>query len=286
MASPRSDFIIIDPTGDTLLTLENPGTVFAVWTEPVDAASDLGDISTEDVSEEFPCESSDGSDQSPHWTEWEETDVEHDEDERPERSEAPAPSVPGGWDEHHSIPSMTINLPKHNASTPIVYQVSSAHLTTASSKFKREIKLSTTNRKDSHGFYHLKTLNWDPEAFEILLNTLHTRYRRIPKDPSLELLAKVATIVTHYACTEAFEFISETWIRRARVRHPMPQAYDRDVILWMFVAWVFRFPKDFRKATAITLRHCPEATIQDMGLGIPSSILRAYIILSLFLPAI
>ncbi|KAL6158361.1 hypothetical protein ACJQWK_03253 [Exserohilum turcicum] len=273
MDSPRHNLVIIDSAGDTLLILENPADTFAVWTEPVDAANDSEDISTEDNGEEVPCKCSD--DESPHCTEWEETDGEHDEDERSkQRSKPPVPSVPVGWNEENQPASTAVDSSQQCTPTAIIYQVSSAHLMIASPRFMSEMKSLDSGRKDSNGFYHLKASNWDPDALEILLNTLHTRYRRVAKDLTLEMLAKVATIVNHYGCGEAFELISETWIRHARVRYPMPQTYDRDLILWMFVAWVFRFPKEFRKSTAITLRHCPEAKIQDMGLGIPPAVLR------------
>ncbi|XP_014558706.1 hypothetical protein COCVIDRAFT_35998 [Bipolaris victoriae FI3] len=229
MTSPQSSRVIIDPTGDALITLESPGKVFALWIEPQDSSSDSGDIETEDLSEDLDYEDHSDGEELPNW--------------------------------------MSLSL-------PLVYQVSSAHLITASPKFGSELLSSRDDQKDSSSLHHIKCSDWDPEAFEILLNTLHTRYRRVPKQLSLEMLAKIAVMVDHYKCWEAFELISQTWIRHIRVCHPMPQTYSCDLMLWMLVTWVFKLPKEFTRATAIVLRQCTESKIQDMGLRIPPSILR------------
>ncbi|KAJ5031504.1 hypothetical protein J3E72DRAFT_391494 [Bipolaris maydis] len=275
MASSQSSHVIIDPTGDSLITLESPGRVFALWMEPLDTSSDSEDVGTEDLTEELDYEDHSDGEELPNWMRWDESDPEYDVQEQSKQQNGPMLStIPGIWTHGVDATSAAIHPAKPSPSLPIIYQVSSAHLITASPKFGSELLSLRDSQKDSNSLYHIKCLGWDPEAFEILLNTLHTRYRRVPKQLSLEMLTKIAVMVDYYECWEAFELISQTWIRHIRVCHPMPQTYSRDLMLWMLVTWVFKLPKEFTRATAVVLRQCTESRIQDMGLGIPPSILR------------
>ncbi|USP76614.1 hypothetical protein yc1106_03888 [Curvularia clavata] len=272
MASPPSGRVIIDSTGDALVTLNNSGVAFGAWNEPLYIADNSGDTRTEGFGDDFACrEERDGA-ESPSWMKWGET-LKHDEREQPEPQDHPqVPSLSDSWIQKSSAATDSVEL---DASTAIVYQVSLAHLATASPTFRMELQSCRKHQKDHDGFSRLECSDWDPEAFEILLNTLHTRYRRVPKQLTLELLAKVAVMVEHYKCWEAFEPISQTWIRHVRVHHPMPSAYCRELMLWMLIAWVFKLPKEFTKTTTLALQQCTESRIQDMGLVIPPSILQA-----------
>jgi hypothetical protein len=277
MGSPQSGRIIIDPTGDALITLENPRTIFALWTEPLGAAGDSEDISTGDTSEGISYEDEDDGEELPNWMKWDETDVEHDEEEQPkQQDESSVLSTSEAKSQKSSLHPTIIDSIEPAVPLAVVYQVSSAHLITASPKFKSELQSLIHNQKDDNGHYRLDCSNWDPEAFEIFLNTLHTRYRRVTKQLSLEMLAKVAVMIEHYQCWEAFELISQTWIKHVRMCHPMPSTYSRDLMLWMQVAWVFKLPKEFTRTTTIALHQSTESSIPEMGLGIPPSILRTW----------
>lgn len=277
MTSPQSSRVIIDPTGDALITLGSSGKVFALWIEPQDSSSDSGDIETEDLSEDLDYEDHSDGEELPNWMRWDESDPEYDLQEQPKhQDESIRSTIPERRTHGVEVPPAPVHPCKRSLSLPLVYQVSSAHLITASPKFGSELLSSRDDQKDSSSLHHIKCSDWDPEAFEILLNTLHTRYRRVPKQLSLEMLAKIAVMVDHYKCWEAFELISQTWIRDIRVCHPMPQTYSCDLMLWMLVTWVFKLPKEFTRATAIVLRQCTESKIQDMGLRIPPSILRMW----------
>lgn len=270
MASPLSGCIVIDLTGDALITLSNSGAMFAVWKEPLDVAGNSGDTRTDGFSKEERDRA-----KLSGWEEWGKKDLEHDEREQPEpQDDSLGSSLSDTWTKETCMLSAATSSVEPNASTAVVYQVSLAHLATASPTFKRELQSCGEHQKDGNGFSRLECSNWDPEAFEILLNTLHTRYRRVPKQLTLEMLAKVAVMVEHYKCWEALEPISQTWIRHVRVHHPMPLEYCKDLVLWMLIAWVFKLPKEFTRTTALALRQCREPSIQDMHVGIPTSILR------------
>lgn len=274
MASRQSDHIVIDLTGDALMTLNDSGAVFAVWSEPLGTASDSGDTSTDDTREGYSYEDERDGEELPDWMKWDDTELEQDGPVQPEQQpDTPVPSISNSQTQENPACASPTDLVR-SKDTSIIYQISSAHLLSASPKFRSELQSSKNRQKDGDGFLRMESSDWNPEAFEILLNTLHTRYRRVPKQLSLEMLAKVAVMVEYYQCWEAFELISQTWIQHVRLHNPVPPNYDRDLVLWMMIAWVFKLPKEFAKTTALALRQCTESSIQDMGLGIPSLILR------------
>jgi hypothetical protein len=129
------------------------------------------------------------------------------------------------------------------------------------------------SRKGEDGLYHLSASDWYSEAFEILLNVLHLRNRQVPKELSLELLAKVAVLVDYHRCWEDFDLFNTLWVELLRVKQPVPIDYGRALMLWMAVAWVFKLPEEFTATSGIALRENTEPHVQDMELGIPPAIL-------------
>ncbi|RAR04548.1 hypothetical protein DDE82_004505 [Stemphylium lycopersici] len=274
MASPNSDHIIIEPTGETLLILDTPGAKFAVWTAFEDVDDGSHDTNAEDIDDEFFHQDGLEEEITPNWTKWEEHDMSEEEENIRRRADSPLPSVSMIWEEHstHSTAYDSVNLV---APPALVYQISSTHLITASPRFKEELASQNEGCKDENGLFHLKASRWDPDAFTILLNVLHTRYRRVPKELSLEMVAKIAVMIDYYRCGEAFELISEIWIRHLRAHHSIPKTYNRDLMLWVLVSWVFKLPKEFSRCTARALRQCTQPSIQYLELGIPPVILQA-----------
>lgn len=43
-----------------------------------------------------------------------------------------------------------------------------------------------------NGKYQLKAYYWDEEAFMVILNIVHLRNKKVPRDVSFEMLAKVS----------------------------------------------------------------------------------------------
>ena len=140
------------------------------------------------------------------------------------------------------------------------------------------------NHKADDGFYHMDTADWDPEAFTILLNMLHLRFRQVSRSLSLELLAKVAMLVDYYQCWEAFDLIADVWANNAQM-YQIKSTYDRDLMLWMLVSWVFKLDTVFHSTTGIALRLNNRAKIQDMGLTIPPAVLRTSCVIMICSPS-
>jgi hypothetical protein len=248
MAPNAQNVIVIDQLADAILMLKNPNAAFAVWREQDDAVTlpASSGKETETISGEKPLES--GS-------------------TRQDSGTSSSPNEENG-------PSQTDSDEGNEVDASISYWVSSRHLISGSAKFRSELTGPwDESTRGEDGLYHLSTSDWDSEAFEILLNVLHLRNRQVPKQLSLELLAKVAVLINYYRCWEAFDLFSTLWLAKVRVSQPVPQQYERDLMLWMVIGWVFKLPEEFTLCTGLALRQNKEPHVQDMELGIPPVIL-------------
>jgi hypothetical protein len=273
MSPHKTDTIVIDPTGDVLLTLKNPDAGFAVWTQDSAEASigDLGNAEVQDTDEETDEEDADDED----------TLVEEEFVSRSKRKRRTTMDRKDRKRQQRGIfsrtsSSSTIENVSDVPKPAVTYQVSSRHLITASPKFKSDLMLYGEGAKGEDGFFHLSTTDWDPDAFAILLNMLHLRYRHVSRELSLEKLAKVAMLVDYYRCWEAFDLISSVWIEHLRKMYTVPAIYSRELVLWILISWVFKLSPEFTEATGKALRQCKEPCIRDLKLGIPPIILRTY----------
>ncbi|KAH5169434.1 hypothetical protein HBH68_219770 [Parastagonospora nodorum] len=156
----------------------------------------------------------------------------------------------------------------------IYFRVSSRHLALASPWFNRALakeKWSESNRDKGDGLFHLTTSDWDAEAFLILLSIFHVRHRDVPKELSLELLAKIAVLVDYYECGETVELFSEMWISSAKAKITHSLVYDQNLVLWMWVSWVFGVDDIFTKTTVTAIRQSKES-LNTLGLPIPAMV--------------
>ena len=55
----------------------------------------------------------------------------------------------------------------------------------------------------------------------------------------------------------------------------LPTTYCRDLVLWIWVAWVFDIEEHFKEATATAIKQCTES-LQTMDLPIPEVVLSTY----------
>lgn len=141
-------------------------------------------------------------------------------------------------------------LPVHNC---LRIQVSAKHLMFASPVFK---KLLTGGWKESITYFQKGSVeviaeSWDIEALMILLRAIHGQYYRIPRKLTLEMLAKITVIADYYECREALYFLTDMWIKN--VEEKMATAVSRDLILWLWVAWFFQLPSQFKLSTSIAM---------------------------------
>jgi hypothetical protein len=160
----------------------------------------------------------------------------------------------------------------------IHFHVCSGNLMSASPWFNRVLKKDgwmESNRNDKDRRFRISAEDWDEGAFLILMNIFHLRNRDVPRTVSLEMLAKIAILVDYYNCGEAIELFSAMWIADLRGQVPIPTIYDRTLVLWIWISWVFKRVDLFKQSTCIAIEQCTES-MQTLGLPIPSWITGTY----------
>jgi hypothetical protein len=71
---------------------------------------------------------------------------------------------------------------------------------------------------------------------------------------TLETLAKIATLVDYYECGEAVESFTETWLAAVRRTTAIPTLYCRELVLWVWISWMFDMADWFKEATAVFIK--------------------------------
>lgn len=153
-------------------------------------------------------------------------------------------------------------------------RVSSKHLTLGSKVFRAmfrgswaEASLSSSSRDSPR---QLATSDWDAKALAIVLDAMHGRFRHIPKDVNLVLLARIATIVDYYQCYESMELISNLWLSQQSVTQENIDGYSKSSLLLLYVAWVFESDVLFTAVARRVLRYGQgpsEFDLKDLPVG-------------------
>ncbi|EGU72601.1 hypothetical protein BFJ70_g16955 [Fusarium oxysporum] len=229
----------IDPNGDTLLILRNPGAPFAVcYTE-----------------EEWPNTLSyhQSSDSTHHEASAVRTEALSDND--------------SGLSDVSSLPQAEPE-PRH-----IRFRLCSQHLRLASTFFRTLMRGDWKETESEPGFkWTVSARDWDHEAFLMLMNIIHHQTRAVPRTVAIETLAKVAVLVDYYGCYQAVEPWAETWI--SNLGSDLPIYYAREILLRLTVAWVFSDYGAFRLLTKVVIRRS-RGPIETLGLPIPQQIVDA-----------
>ncbi|TDZ36858.1 hypothetical protein CTRI78_v011225 [Colletotrichum trifolii] len=149
------------------------------------------------------------------------------------------------------------------------YLVSSRHLALASSKFEAELKGPWMEGfvNDIDGYHHINASEWDPDALLILMRIFHGQTRSVPRDISLEMLAKIAVLVDYYDAPEVVEVYANIWIDE--LEGELPTQHGRDMVLWLLVSHVFQQENVFSRMTQIAVTQSLKP-VPTLGLPIPS----------------
>ncbi|RYC58725.1 hypothetical protein CHU98_g7476 [Xylaria longipes] len=135
-------------------------------------------------------------------------------------------------------------------------QVSSAHLRLASSYFREALDGPfKESHRASNGFRYVDAEDWDKEALLIVMRIIHGQNRHVPRHLSLEMLAKVGVIVDYYQCREVLGAFVDIWCLGMK-SNPLPLSLDRDLIMLLFVSWVFHWGDQFRSVTKLMQDDC------------------------------
>ncbi|GIK06685.1 hypothetical protein Aspvir_002335 [Aspergillus viridinutans] len=102
------------------------------------------------------------------------------------------------------------------------------------------------------------------------MNIIHGRGRNVPRQVTLQTLSEIAALVDYYECYEVVDVVSGVWFNNFFLQ--MPVALGKDVILWIFISWVFQQPFAFTSATKIAATQSQQR-IDPGDLPIPKRIL-------------
>lgn len=235
----------IDPNPDAVIILKNPIRDFAPWDEPVTIVESTQSIGERASARETSGESTDGLSSVGHES--------NKIDEPVKRLDTAGPRIEA-------------------EDGDVCYLVSSRHLVLASPCFKRMLLNDAwveSSRDPSDGLLRIAASDWDEEAFLILLNIFHLRNRSIPRTVNLDTLARIAVIVDYYESYEAVDLFRDMWIKDIRETSELPSTYCRDLILWIWISWVFDLAKEFRKTT-LTAILCSTEPIRSFELPLPT----------------
>lgn len=150
-------------------------------------------------------------------------------------------------------------------------KVSSKHLTLASRVFRNKLQFASTKAtRQADGRVHLKLAEgFDPKAVSIVMNVLHGRGSKVPRAVDLDTLAQIALFVDRFQLLDAVDIYAERWI--AALSSPLPDQYNRSLILWIYTSHVFR-RSDIFKAVSKTAAAHAQGPLQTLGLPIRDKI--------------
>ncbi|RAO68251.1 uncharacterized protein BHQ10_004263 [Talaromyces amestolkiae] len=157
-------------------------------------------------------------------------------------------------------------------------RVSAKHLTLVSPVFK---SLLVGGWKESSTFIHtgsteLTVSGWDLEAFLVVMRMIHNQHTKIPRKVSLELFAKIIVIVDYYKCKDAIGFFADVWLDdldgNSELRNKIACTFSRDLMLWLWISWIFQRSDQFKISTAIAIKYI-KAQISSLGLPLPARLI-------------
>jgi hypothetical protein len=151
-------------------------------------------------------------------------------------------------------------------------QVSAKHLSVGSPVFDRMLYGGWKEGKEfkEKGSIELEVDNCDIEALLVVLYILHSRLHQVPHKLNVEQLAKIAVVADYYDC-QSLAFFSPIWLGGLKGEQ-VPAAFSRDLVVWIWVSFYFRWGDTFENATRKCIECCP-GPISSFGLPIPKSII-------------
>ncbi|RDW64498.1 BTB/POZ domain-containing protein [Aspergillus mulundensis] len=155
--------------------------------------------------------------------------------------------------------------------------VSASHLILASPVFRHALTGEWIESQElrRQGTAEIEASGWDTEAFLILLRIIHCKPYDLPKEVSLETLAKLALIADYYDCVKLVQWYADAWISKVlpfRACFSIHEDGMRDMIIRLWVAWVFDVAEEFTSYSSYIMENA-KYPITSLGLPIPAGIL-------------
>jgi len=146
-------------------------------------------------------------------------------------------------------------------------KTSSKHLSLASDVFKKKLRHFSRNTSvQADGRIHLNVAQgFDARAAAIVLNAVHGKAFKTPKSVDLETLAQIAWFADKFQLVEAVSAYADRWI--SRLLGKLPDSYNRELILWIYISHVFGHDEAFKVATKVAAVYST-GPIKTLGLPI------------------
>ncbi|KAK1759115.1 hypothetical protein QBC47DRAFT_409896 [Echria macrotheca] len=123
------------------------------------------------------------------------------------------------------------------------------------------------------GLYQLTAEHWDSEALAVVMNVVHGRWNLVPREISVEMLAKLAVIVDYYDIHEPLQLILHMWMTPFSASS-IPTRIGRELVLWLLIAWVFKNDVLFLQAAKVAILRSTDEIRIPMDVPIPSSVIK------------
>lgn len=172
-------------------------------------------------------------------------------------------------------PNMYASIASSNPPDETRIKVSSRHLALASAHLRNKFRHlpDGSAAAEADGRWHVTLGGYDAAAVVIVMDVIHGRGRKVPRALDLETLAKVAVFVDTFRCLDAVEVYAERWF--LKLEGQVPREYGRDLLLWIYVSYVFRQSEVFQKATKIAVLQS-QGPIRTLGLHIRAGVISEY----------
>ena len=161
---------------------------------------------------------------------------------------------------------------EENEYSQIRVRVSSKHLTFASRVFTALLqpKFREGSSLRSGNITEVQLSEDHPVPVLILLNIIHGRLKKVPRNIDLYIFTEIAILVDKYELAEVTDIFLDFWVQNLEAS--IPRAFDYTLLPWICISWVFGIVDIFEQVTKIAQLEST-SLVQEERLPIPESVL-------------
>jgi BTB/POZ domain-containing protein len=94
-----------------------------------------------------------------------------------------------------------------------------------------------------------------PEAFMIILGALYEKNAQLPTKIDFQTLQEVAVLVDKYQWHVPMTPHMISWFDSLRNSPVFPQSYSKDILIWLWIAWLFGMKDQFKSISGFAQQH-------------------------------
>ncbi|KAJ4137315.1 hypothetical protein NW768_002899 [Fusarium equiseti] len=85
----------------------------------------------------------------------------------------------------------------------------------------------------------VSTTGWNAYALLAVLKIIHSQCYGVDRCVGVRYIAEVAVIANYYQCTQALSFATQVWLDGNYTLQRLEFRYGKEIIMWLFIAWTF-----------------------------------------------